>query len=99
MLHGPAINLNVGMRLGYANGRGIGYGHRGRYEDPFRNERERVSPPVSRRTSEFVRLRLQCNYDHATQLEEYAHTLWPGFEGLYGAHPAHRFQTTRLKGD
>ena len=87
------------MRLEYANGRGIGYGHCGRYEDPFRIERHRVSPPVSRRASEFVRPRPQYNYDHATHLEEHAHNVWPGFEGLYGAHPAHRFRTTRLKGD
>ena len=99
MLYGPAINLTVGTRLEYGNGRGIGYGHRRRYQDPFRNERYRVSPPVSRRTSEFVRPRPQYNYDHATNLEEYAHTVRPGFEGLYGAHPAHRFQATRLKGD
>ena len=99
MLYGPAINLTVGMRPEYANGRGIGYGHCGRYEDPLRNERYRVSPLLSWRTSEFVRLRLQYNYDHATHLQEYAHTVWLGFECLYGTHPAHRFQATRLKGD
>ena len=91
LLYGPMINWAVGMRFEYANGRGIGYGHGGRDGDPFRNERYRVSPLVSWRTSEFVRLRLQYNYDHATHLEEYAHTVWLGFEWLYGAHPAHRF--------
>ena len=33
------------------------------------------------------------------RLEEYAHTVWLRFEWLYGTHPAHRFQATRLKGD
>ena len=91
LLYGPMINLAVGMRLEYANGRGVGYGHGGRDGDPFRNERYRVSPLVQWRTSEFVRIRLQYNYDQATHLEDYAHSFWMGFEWLYGAHPAHRF--------
>lgn len=91
LLYGPVINWAVGMRLEYADGRGIGYGHDGRDGDPFRNERYRVSPLVQWRTSEFVRVRLQYNYDHATHLEDYAHSVWLGFEWLYGAHPAHRF--------
>ena len=91
LLYGPVINLAVGMRFEYADGKGIGYGHGGRDGDPFRNERYRVSPLVQWRTSEFVRIRLQYNYDHATHLEEYAHTVWVGFEWLYGAHPAHSF--------
>ena len=91
LLYGPVINLAVGMRLEYANGRGIGYGHGGRDGDPFRNERYRVSPLVQWRTSEFVRIRFQYNYDHAAHLEENAHSVWMGFEWLYGAHPAHRF--------
>ena len=91
LLYGPMINLAVGMRLEYANGRGDGFGHGGRDGDPFRDERYRVSPLIQWRTSEFFRLRLQYNYDHATHLEEYAHTVWLGLEWLYGAHPAHKF--------
>ena len=91
LLYGPVINWAVGMRLEYADGRGTGYGHGGRDGDPFRNERYRASPLIQWRTSEFFRLRLQYNYDHATHLEDYAHTVWLGFEWLYGAHPAHRF--------
>jgi hypothetical protein len=91
LLYGPVINLAVGMRFEYANGRGLGYNHGGRDEDPFRNERYRVSPLISWRTSEFVRIRLQYNYDNATHLEDYAHSFWVGFEWLYGAHPAHQF--------
>ena len=91
LLYGPQINWTVGMRLEYADGRGVGYNHGGRDGDPFRNERYRVSPLLQWRTSEFVRIRFQYNYDHATHLEDYAHTFWMGFEWLYGAHPAHRF--------
>ena len=91
LLYGPVINWAVGMRLEYADGRGTGYGHGGRDGDPFRNERYRASPLIQWRTSEFFRLRLQYNYDHATHLEDYAHSVWMGFEWLYGAHPAHRF--------
>ena len=91
LLYGPMINLTVGMRLEYADGRGVGYGHGGRDGDPFRNERYRVSPLIQWRTSEFARIRLQYNYDHAAHLEEYAHSVWMGFEWMYGAHPAHRF--------
>lgn len=91
LLYGPQINWAVGMRFEYANGRGIGYGHGGRDGDPFRNERYRVSPLISWRTSEFFRLRLQYNHDKATHLEDYAHSVWLGFEWMYGAHPAHRF--------
>ena len=91
LLYGPVINWAVGMRAEYADGRGDGYGHGGRVGDPFRNERYRVSPLVQWRTSEFFRLRLQYNYDHAAHLEDYAHSVWLGFEWLYGAHPAHRF--------
>ena len=91
LLYGPVINLAVGMRFEYANGRGVGYNHGGIDGDPFRNERYRVSPLIQWRTSEFARIRLQYNYDHATHLEDYAHSVWLGFEWLYGAHPAHRF--------
>ena len=91
LLYGPQINWTVGLRFEYANGRGVGYGHGGRDGDPFRNERHRVSPLIQWRTSEFVRIRLQYNYDHATHLEDYAHSVWMGFEWLYGAHPAHNF--------
>lgn len=91
LLYGPKINLAVGLRFEYASGRGLGYNHGGRAADPFRNERYRVSPLISWRTSEFARIRLQYNYDNATHLEEYAHSVWLGFEWLYGAHPAHRF--------
>ena len=91
LLYGFQINWAAGLRFEYANGRGRSYTHGGRTDDPFRNERYRVSPLLSWRTSEFVRIRLQYNYDNATHLEDFAHSVWLGFEWLYGAHPAHRF--------
>ena len=91
VLCGFRINWAIGVRLEYANGKGPGYNHGGRDADPFRDERFRMSPLVSWRPSEFSRIRLQYNYDQATHLEENAHSLWLGFEWLYGAHPAHRF--------
>ncbi len=91
LLYGFRINWATGVRFEYANGRGLGYNHGGRDGDPFRDKRYRLSPLLSWRASEFTRIRLQYNYDHATHLEEAAHTMWLGFEWLYGAHPAHRF--------
>ena len=91
LLHGFRINWAAGLRFEYANGSGRGYNHGGRDGDPFRDERYRISPLLSWRASEFTRIRLQYNYDHATHLEENAHSIWLGFEWLYGAHPAHRF--------
>ena len=91
LLYGFRINWAAGVRFEYANGSGLGYNHGGRDGDPFRDKRYRLSPLLSWRASEFTRIRLQYNYDHATHLEEAAHTMWLGFEWLYGAHPAHRF--------
>ena len=91
LLYGFRINWATGVRFEYANGSGLGYNHGGRDGDPFRDKRYRLSPLLSWRASEFTRIRLQYNYDHATHLEEAAHTMWLGFEWLYGAHPAHRF--------
>lgn len=49
--------------------------------------------------TEFSRIRLQYNYDHALHLEfdglgsrgKDAHSVWLGFEVLIGSHPAHRY--------
>jgi len=51
-----------------------------------------VSPLLVWHASEFVRLRLQYNYDHAEHLDQrQAHAVWLGVEFLYGAHPAHKY--------
>ncbi len=91
LLYGFRINWAAGLRFEYANGSGRGYNHGGREADPFRDRRYRLSPLLSWRPSEFTRIRLQYNYDQATHLEDDAHSMWLGFEWLYGAHPAHRF--------
>jgi outer membrane murein-binding lipoprotein Lpp len=63
-----------------------------RNDDPFRSNRWRLSPLLSFHPSQFSRLRLQYNYDHASHLaDDDAHTLWAGLEFLFGAHPAHAY--------
>jgi len=60
--------------------------------DGLRDTRVRVSPMVTYRPSEFSRLRLQYDYDHAEHLEDaVAHSVWLGLDVLIGAHPAHGF--------
>lgn len=67
--------------------------------DPFRDNRLRLSPMLAWYPTEFSRIRLQYNYDHATHLEfdglgnreRDAHSVWLGFEVLIGSHPAHKF--------
>ena len=64
----------------------------GRQNDPFRDNRVRVSPVLVWDLSEFSRLRLQFNYDHADHLEfRDAYSLYLGLEVLFGAHPAHSY--------
>jgi hypothetical protein len=60
--------------------------------DPFRDNRWRFSPLVSFYPSEFSRLRLQYNLDHASSFDDDTnHTVWAGIEFLFGAHPAHAY--------
>ena len=66
------------------------------YDDPLieleanRYHAELVRKPI--RPSEFTRLRLQYDFDHAEFLSEKdAHSVWMGIEVLYGAHPAHQY--------
>ena len=78
----------LGIRYDYARGEN----GEGTSSDPFRDERHRVSPLVVYFPSEFSRLRLQYNYDHATHLaSNEAHSVWFGVEFLFGAHAAHAF--------
>lgn len=64
----------------------------GRRDDPFRDERHRISPLIVYHPSEFSRLRLQYNYDHANHLPaNEAHSVWLGVEFLFGAHAAHTY--------
>ena len=89
LLYGFQTNWAAGLRYEYAGGSGRSSG--GRQNDPFRDDRHRVSPLLVWQPSEFSRIRLQYNYDTASHLKNDAHTIWLGFEWLYGAHAAHRF--------
>jgi len=63
-----------------------------RSDDPFRDDRIRVSPLLVYQPSEFSRIRLQYNWDRADFLEDdTAHGVWLGLEFLFGSHPAHPF--------
>jgi hypothetical protein len=78
------------LRFEYA--RGSGASVQGRDNDPFRDTRYRVSPLLVWHPSEFLRLRLQYNYDRADHLAQRdAHSVWLGVEFLYGSHPAHKY--------
>ena len=80
----------AGLRYEYAGGSGSGLG--GRQNDPRRDDRHRVAPLIVWQPSEYTRLRLQYDFDHAEFLPaKDAHGVWLGFEVLYGAHPAHQY--------
>lgn len=90
LLYGFTYRWAVGLRGEYVTGHGDSIG--GRNADPFRDDRYRLSPLLAWYASEFTRIRLQYNYDHAEHLpNKDAHALWLVFEGSYGAHPAHRY--------
>ena len=90
LLYGFHPGWAAGVRYEYATGSGVSVG--GRDDDPFRDNRQRISPLLVWHPSEFSRLRLQYNYDRADHLEdEEAHSVWLGVEFMYGAHPAHTY--------
>ncbi|HLC05257.1 MAG TPA: hypothetical protein VJK02_19665 [Anaerolineales bacterium] len=92
-LHGFYYGWAAGLRYEYVSGSGESVlTYDGRRNDPFRDDRHRISPLLVWQPSEFSRIRLQYNYDRATHLENGdAHSLWLGVEFLYGAHPAHKY--------
>lgn len=62
-----------------------------RNQDPFRDNRHRLSPLLAYSPSEFSRFRFQYNFDYAWHLpSKNAHSFWLGAEFILGAHPAHR---------
>ena len=89
LLYGFRTNWAAGLRYEYAGG--SGHSIDGRQNDPFRDDRHRLSPLLVWQPSEFSRIRLQYNYDAASHLKNDAHTIWLGFEWMYGAHAAHNF--------
>ncbi|MCP5058787.1 MAG: hypothetical protein GY937_18960 [bacterium] len=93
MLWGFHRSWATGLRLEMAQGSGDSVGlYAARSEDPFRDDRMRISPLLQWAPSEYSRLRLQYNYDRADFLSDNdSHTLWLGLELILGSHPAHRF--------
>jgi hypothetical protein len=89
LLYGFRYRWAGGVRYEYATGSGESVG--GRAGDPLRDDRHRFSPLLSFQPTEFSRLRLQYNFDHAEHLDDDAHSVWLGVEILYGQHPAHRY--------
>ncbi len=83
----------AGLRYEYADGSGDSFAAGSAVShnrDPFRARRQRVSPLLLVDPSEFARVRLQYNYDHAENLlDGDAHSVWVGLEISLGAHAAH----------
>lgn len=95
-IYGFRRNWSVGVRYGYGAGDGANYDGAGaralRNEDPYRSTRHRLSPVIFLDPTEFSRIRLQYNYDHAKHLSgSHAHTVWIGLEVAIGAHPLHSY--------
>ncbi len=90
LLYGFRQNWAAGLRYEYVWGSGSSFG--GRNQDPFRDDRHRISPLFLWQATEFSRLRLQYNYDVAKHLsKDEAHSVWFGFEFMFGSHPAHKY--------
>ena len=86
----------AGLRYEYVWSRGDSldedFAQLSRNDDPFRDERHRLSPLLAFYPSEFCRFRFQYNYDHAQHLPgKDAHSVWLGAEFVLGSHPAHKF--------
>jgi hypothetical protein len=81
----------AGVRYEHAGSSGQSIG--GRQRDPFRADRHRVSPLLIWQPSEFTRIRLQYNFDNTKHLagSNNAHSVWLGFQWLYGQHPPHEY--------
>lgn len=90
LLYGFMRSWAAGIRFEYASG--VGPPGDGREQDPFRDDRLRVSPLLTYMPTEFSRLRLQLNYDNAKHLAgDDAYSVWLGVEFLFGAHAAHTY--------
>jgi hypothetical protein len=90
-LWGFRRNWAAGVRYEYASGSGasvLRYG--GRADDPFRDDRHRISPILAYHLSEFSRIRLQYDYDRSDVFGA-EHMVWLGLEVGLGAHAAHPY--------
>ncbi len=101
LLWGFARNWAAGVRYEWATGSGddvalnddgTAFVSASREDDPYRANRHRVSPLLVFQPTEFSRLRLQYNYDHADDLgDPNVHSVWAGVEFMFGAHAAHSY--------
>lgn len=91
LLYGFRYGWAAGLRYEYAGGSGQSLD--GRKNDSFRADRQRFSPLLAFQPSEFTRIRLQYNLDHANHLTKGkdAHSVWLSFQWLYGSHPPHEY--------
>ena len=90
ILYGFYLRWAAGLRgeFGTGNGESVTF----RENDPYRDDRFRISPLIAWYLSEFSRLRLQYNYDNADHLPSGdAHSVWFGIEFTLGKHAAHKF--------
>lgn len=97
LLYGFSYGWAAGLRGEFGTGSGDTVDADGnpvsRETDPFRSNRFRISPLLIYHVTEFSRLRLQYNYDHADFLPggPDAHSVWFGAEVFFGAHAAHKY--------
>ncbi len=101
LLWGFRRGWGAGLRYEYATGSGSdvafddgtgGFVSASRSDDPFRDDRQRISPLLVFHPSEFSRIRLQYDYDRADHLDDDdAHSIWLGIEFGFGAHAAHLY--------
>jgi len=90
LLYGFRYGWAAGLRYEYAGGSGESVG--GRAADPMRGNRQRISPLLSWRPTEYSRIRLQYNLDRPQFLDdEWQSSVWLAFEVLFGEHPAHKY--------
>ena len=95
LLYGFHRDWAAGLRYEYASGSGNSVDEAGMLishnDDPFRDQRTRISPLLVWQPTHFSRMRLQYNYDQAEHLDGDAQSLWFSLEFLFGAHPAHSY--------
>jgi hypothetical protein len=79
---------SAGIRWDHADGEFDGL-------NPFHDARFRISPALTWYPTEFSKIRLQYNYDHATHIVtghgHDEHSIWLQVEVLLGKHGAHKF--------
>lgn len=88
VLYGFIRGWSCGLRYEYSTARSS---LMGREDDPFRDNRQRISPLLAWMPTEYSRFRIQYNYDDTQHLiDNTAHSVWFSMEFLFGKHPVHR---------